>query len=362
MRIVVSGYYGFGNVGDEAILEVLVNLMRDISPEVEIVVLSARAINTFSRFKIRAISRNDFSVIASEIRKADLFISGGGGLLQDVTSRRSLYYYLALIFLAQIFNVPTILLAQGIGPFISPLSLKLLSQVLKKVKAVSVRDKVSLELIRSLGFKDYLQLTADLAFLLKPDYDAGDEILDSTGIRSKPYIFLSPSKAVDKPVSIEALIQSVLYLKEEFGLEILVAPFYPRLDRKALNLIKERLKERAYYLENDCSPRVMLGIIGRAKLVMASRLHPLISAVVTGVPFIGLAYDPKLVNLVEEIGTGIILPMDKVNPADLIYEISRIMEESSSVKDKLSSALPPLMERAELNRDFLLKVISTKDL
>lgn len=361
MKIVVSGYYGFGNLGDEAILEVLVDLIKNCDPTFEIVVLSARAKETAEKLKVKAISRNDFLIILKEIKSADLFISGGGGLLQDVTSKRSLYYYLALILTAQTFKIPTILLAQGIGPLTSPLSISLLSNVLKKTTAISVRDKVSYELVKLLGYRGNLQLTADLAFLLKPDVQKAKDLLYKIGINESPYIFLSPSKAVDNPTSIEALIQSVLFLREEFGFEILVSPFYQRADKNASKLICERLKKRAFYLNEEVSPKIMLGIIGASKLVLASRLHPLISAAVTGIPFLGIAYDPKLKNLVDEIGVGVILPMDKINPADIIYELTNILDNKNFYKNKLNENVLLMMERAELNRSFISNSILLKD-
>lgn len=358
MKVVISGYYGFGNIGDEAILSVSINLLRSILPKVEITVLSAKALKTASLFQVKAISRNDFSLIASEVKKADLFISGGGGLLQDVTSRRSLYYYLALISLAQYYKVPTLLLAQGVGPLTSKFSLKLLSLVLKGVKSISVRDKSSATFINNLGYTGKLLLTADLAFLLKPDYSKGAQVLEKLNINNKPYLFLSPSRALDNPSKVESVIQTVLFLKEEYGLEILVVPFYPRHDYFTLNLIKRRLKDRAHYFDDCFEPEVALALVGKSEIVVSSRLHPIISAVITEVPFLGISYDPKIDNLVNELGEGLTLQLSKVNPADMIYNSIITYENRDEIKARLKKLLLPLIERASLNFNFIREFIN----
>jgi len=358
MKVVISGYYGFGNIGDEAILSVSINLLRSLLPTVEITVLSAKAEKTASLFQVKAISRNDFSLIASEVKKADLFISGGGGLLQDVTSRRSLYYYLALISLAQYYKVPTLLLAQGVGPLTSKSSLKLLSLVLKGVKSISVRDKSSAILLNNLGYTGKLLLTADLAFLLKPDYLRGSRVLEKLNIHNKPYLFLSPSRALDSPSKVESAIQTVLFLKEEYGLEILVVPFYPRHDHFALELIKSRLKDRAHYIEDCFEPEVALALVGKSEMVVSSRLHPIISAAITEVPFLGISYDPKIDNLANELGEGLTLQLSKVNPADMIYNSIKIYENRAEIKARLKNLLLPLIERALLNINLIREFIN----
>ncbi|MBT9164245.1 MAG: hypothetical protein DDT23_00236 [candidate division WS2 bacterium] len=358
MKVVISGYYGFGNIGDEAILSVSINLLRSLLPDIEITVLSAKAEKTASLFQVKAISRNDFSLITSEVKKADLFISGGGGLLQDVTSRRSLYYYLALISLAQYYKVPTLLLAQGVGPLTSKSSLKLLSLVLKGVKSISVRDKPSATLLETLGYKGKLLLTADLAFLLKPDYLKGAQVLESLAINNKPYLFLSPSRALDRPSIVESVIQTVLFLKEEYGLEILVVPFYPRHDHFTLELIKNRLKDRAHYVEDCFEPEVALALVGRSEMIFSSRLHPIISAAITEVPFLGISYDPKVDNLAKELGEGLTLPLSKVKPADMIYHSIKIYENRAEIKARLKKLLLPLIERARLNINIIKEFIN----
>lgn len=112
-NVVVSGYYGSKNAGDEAMLAAMIEVLTDVNPQVNIMVISASPDDTARRHGVKAISWLDVSSIWCALRRADLLISGGGSLLQNVTSGRSLYYYLSVIALARFLGTPVMLYAQG---------------------------------------------------------------------------------------------------------------------------------------------------------------------------------------------------------------------------------------------------------
>ena len=115
-KIILSGYYGFDNAGDEAVLAALCQILRNRLPEAQLVALSAKPEQTAAALDVRAVNRWDKAALRAELQDAALFCSGGGSLLQDVTSVRSVWYYTSLLRLAQKQGVPTIVLAQGLGP------------------------------------------------------------------------------------------------------------------------------------------------------------------------------------------------------------------------------------------------------
>ena len=119
-RVVISGYYGFANAGDEAMLAAIVGSLKDIIPDVSITVITGNCRMTRENHNVQAVHRLNFFAIAAAIRRCDILISGGGSLLQDVTSARSLYYYLWIMKIALFFNKPVMLYARASAPSAVP--------------------------------------------------------------------------------------------------------------------------------------------------------------------------------------------------------------------------------------------------
>ena len=119
-RVVISGYYGFANAGDEAMLAAIVGSLKDIIPDVSITVITGNCRMTRENHNVQAVHRLNFFAIAAAIRRCDILISGGGSLLQDVTSARSLYYYLWIMKIALFFKKPVMLYAQASAPSAAP--------------------------------------------------------------------------------------------------------------------------------------------------------------------------------------------------------------------------------------------------
>lgn len=115
-RILISGYYGFDNAGDDSVLFGIIGSLKKQIPNVELAVLSNTPEDTQRLFGISSFNRWKIGTIIQEIKKSDLLIMGGGSLLQDATSPRSVIYYLGIAMIAKILRKPVIFYAQGIGP------------------------------------------------------------------------------------------------------------------------------------------------------------------------------------------------------------------------------------------------------
>ena len=140
-KILLSGYFGFDNVGDEAILNAMVKGIRKEMPDAELVAMSANPELTARKNGIRAIDRMSIISIMKEMRDMDLFISGGGSLFQDVTSRRSILYYLGVAYLAKvIFKKKVMIYSQGIGPVTDPKNRERMAKLFRKLDIINVRD------------------------------------------------------------------------------------------------------------------------------------------------------------------------------------------------------------------------------
>ena len=163
VRAVISGYYGFKNFGDELILSVLIEHLKSVN--VESVVLSSDIQFTKENNKVKAVDRFNIKNIVEEIKNSDVLISGGGSLLQDVTSFKSLVYYAFIIALGILFNKKVIIFAQGIGPLNNGLARFIVRKILKFCSYVSVRDEKSLELLKNWKIK--VDLVCDPVYSLK---------------------------------------------------------------------------------------------------------------------------------------------------------------------------------------------------
>ena len=82
IKLMISGYYGFNNCGDEAILKSMVRAFKEKIPQIKIVVLSQNPVQTYQTYQVKAINRLHLISILNCLRDTNLFISGGGGLLQ----------------------------------------------------------------------------------------------------------------------------------------------------------------------------------------------------------------------------------------------------------------------------------------
>ena len=115
-KFMISGFYGAGNVGDEAILEAMLTRIVKEHKDAECYVISKNQKATKADHNVETIGRNDFSGFFKHLLTTDVLISGGGSLLQDVTSKKSLAYYIGVIFSGVLFRKKIMLYSHGIGP------------------------------------------------------------------------------------------------------------------------------------------------------------------------------------------------------------------------------------------------------
>ena len=183
-KIVISGYYGFANAGDEAMLAAIVKALRSTEDSVELTVISGNPQITAAKYGVSSIHRFNPLEIFLSLRDCDLLLSGGGSLLQDVTSKRSLLYYLSVLALGLLLGKRVMLYAQGIGPIHSGLLRKLTKAVCSRADLITVRDQDSLYELRHIGIPaEKVQLTADAVLTLPQEgKEQGRQLLSEWGV------------------------------------------------------------------------------------------------------------------------------------------------------------------------------------
>jgi polysaccharide pyruvyl transferase CsaB len=305
--IMISGYYGFGNCGDEAILMVMVQKFSKYIPKDKIIVLSHKPEKTKSLYHVNSIYRLNLFSIIYRLRQSGAFISGGGGLLQDVSGKGfSVLYYLGLIFLARLCNVPIIIYGQGIGPIKNAINKKLVYLAFKNVNMIIVRDSQSKDFLEKIGILNKkIIVNADTTFLLKKK-EIPDEVNQKYGLKNmsnrktkNPRIGVvirnCPDIAKDYDKKITELAKISDYLIERYLATLFFIPFQLDTDVPIIKDVVKNMKfTQVKIIREELSPDVILSLISELSILIGMRLHSIIFATITDTPFIAIDYDPKV--------------------------------------------------------------------
>ncbi|MBV8372761.1 MAG: polysaccharide pyruvyl transferase CsaB, partial [Candidatus Eremiobacteraeota bacterium] len=299
MRVLLSGYYGFGNLGDEALLEVIVERMRARFPNVELEVLSAAPRATSNAFGVAAESRWDIRAVRRAIARANVVLSGGGGLLQNATSLRSLLYYAGIVRESIRSKRKTMIFAQSIGP-LDLWGRFIVRRACRGLARATVRDGRSLELLNALVPDVPVERTADPVFLYDLPADEIDLSAEGLGPQGGAYAVVSVRKAPSLKEAAPVVARSVDRLAHRHGVRTAFLPLGGASDAEASTEII-RACTSAPVLLPECGLAKAAAIVRGARAVIGMRLHALVLAARFSVPFLALAYDPKVASLGDDL-------------------------------------------------------------
>lgn len=304
--VVICGAYGRSNAGDDAILEAILQEMRAIDPDMPITVLTKDPKATRLTYRVRTAGRMDVLTWKKAMRHAALYINGGGSLIQDVTSRRSLWFYLHNIQAAHKAGCKVQMYGCGIGPVLREQHRQLAARVLNaSVDVITLREPDSLKELQSMGVtKPEILLTADPALTLPAaNSDEIDSVLLRSGIppRGNYLCFaLRNWKGFEEKTPLFG--QAAQYAYETYGLTPVFAAVEKHLDPVAGRLAAAGLKIPHYFLDDAGSAGTIIGALSRMQAVVSMRLHALIFAAGQGIPLAGVVYDPKVSAFLRYIG------------------------------------------------------------
>lgn len=300
-KVLISGYYGFKNFGDEAILSVLVSHLKEIGAD--ITVFSSDTEYTCKNYSVKSVNSFDMLNVLKEIQKTDVLISGGGSLLQDVTSLKSLVYYSLIIAIALLFNKKVIIFAQGIGPINNKFAQFIVKNLLKQCSYVTVRDENSFNLLNKWNVKSELVCDPIFSLNLKPEDNEG-----VVGIQLRDFktmnlnllhklALLVVTKFSDKKIEIYSLQEALdLDLCKRF--EAILHAFNPDLKTE---IVTDDIIEK----------------ISRLDYLIAMRFHALLVALKCGVKTCAINYDIKVEKLAHEAS----IPLISMNAQENLEEV-----------------------------------------
>ena len=357
----ISGYYGSNNHGDDVLLKAITDDLRQINPDIKITVISKRPNETKQIYKVNSIQRFNFPLILLALRRTNLLIMGGGSLIQDLTSTKSLIYYVFVMNMAARAKAKVMLYANGIGPLFLEKNKKRAVNALEKVEKITLRDAQSKEALDQLGLKnDRILVTSDAAFgFANKNPDAGAAILDKVGIMGKKYFCVSIRgwKALkDDFVSEMAVFCD--YMNEKHGLVPLFIPMQPSNDAEISTQVMEKTKKQSYYLQEAFAVDEILSIIGHAQFLVGMRLHSVIYGASASTPVIGLVYDPKVSAMFKELGQEYYLNLQDISAARLIDFSESILANRDEIVKTLAKVTEPMAQKARSNAVIAYDIIN----
>lgn len=324
-KVTISGYYGFDNFGDEGILGILVQNLKASELVDEITVFSHNPDITSKRYDVKSINTFSFIQVLNNLENTDVLISGGGSLLQDVTSLKSLIYYLWVIFMALQYKKKVTIFAQGIGPINNPIASFITKILLKKCHYISVRDEKSLFLLRGWGINPNLVADPMWNLELAPNFPS-----NRIGIQLRSW----------KTLSDDFLYSLAKNVAESYSdKEIYIYSFQDSQDHELckkfdcfLNLINNNIKTRVLH---NSSNQEIIESFKYLNTLIAMRYHACLLGLKYGIKTLPISYDEKVEKLAKELD----LPYLKLNEKDKIAGLIGNLEliDTQKINEKVSS-------------------------
>lgn len=363
-RVLVSGYYGCGNVGDEAILAGMVSGFRELAPTVELIVLSGDPEATSAEHGVIAVPRGLRSA-RHQAKLADLLISGGGGLLQDVTSWRSPLYYLAVMHFARRAGRPVAFIGQSVGPLRRATVRAAVRRVLAGVEVVSVRDRRSVDVLQRLGLARTPQVTADLAFLLPPPTPAEiSSVQKKVGLaeleaaaHAAVALRPVPGRGADSDLATR-LGAAIGEVCERADLRPLLLPMQPSLDAGFAHRAAAAMGCDCHVIAAELTARETLSLVASCRILIGMRLHALVFAALAAVPPVAISYDPKVDGLVEQLGLAPATGVAHLNTGHLATETRRAVVGRDEIVARLATRTPQLRADALRNVELAVELLA----
>lgn len=358
-HVIICGYHGFSNSGDETLLKVIVEDLKRVCPGVHITVLSMKPSKTAKANGVDAVFRYDPFKISRLMKTADLFVFGGGSLLQDATSTRSLYYYLTILKIALDNHVKVMLYGNGIGPLNKEKNRAATAKVLNRVQLITVRDEGSARLLEEIGVTvPEILVTADPVFALQLEY-GGDAGLrrEARLPEGKKYAVFAIRKwktlSQDHSRELAAFCEEIY---RQYDIVPLFVPMQYREDAEAACAVGKYITTPFSLIDRNMSVEEILSLIRNAEFVVAMRLHALIYSAIADTPAIALSYDTKVTEFMQMTRQEACIDAEKADARKLLEMVGCITKN----RDALHSELDILRAKARENTAYAAAFLREK--
>lgn len=369
-RIVVSGYYGFRNSGDEAVLRSILLALAEQGEangvSIQPVVLSADPAWTSRMYGVEAVRRMHPKDVLNALRTSDGLISGGGSLLQDATSAKTIPYYTGIIKLAQFLGKPTFIYSQGIGPVNRRWMDPLIRSSMRKSAYVSVRDAESAALLERIGVPHgRIEVVPDpvMGLPLPAGAAAGRAPAAAGEAAAVPVLGVSLRHWRKDGADLGRAADALAELASRRAVRLRFLPFHTPDDAETSKLVMERLGGRlaggssAELAAPGDDPQQMLLEVSRCDALFGMRLHALIYAANQMVPMLGLSYDPKIDQFLQRLGLTPIGTTEQLDPAAFADSAERLLDNRTGWTEQHREAIERLRQQSQQPAQQIAKLL-----
>lgn len=394
--IVISGYYGFKNSGDEAVLKSILTALEQEGKAAGIVinpvVLSIDPEWTSAVYGVKSVHRMKLGEVRQAIKDSDGLISGGGSLLQDATSPKTIPYYLGVLKIAQWIGKPTFIYAQGVGPVNRKLFYPMIRSIFRKCTYISVRDIQSGELLQAMGISgEAIHVVPDPVMglplpegggvhidsnpgsaleendvasvsTIEDHRDSSEETLagsslsnrETEGEGSLPVIGISVRYWHSERKELKAVAEGLKALAAQRPVHLRFLPFHQPDDLEASQFIASGIGDiskngsKVSFYRDEKQPQDMLREVSRCDMILGMRLHSLIYAANQRVPLLGISYDPKINHFLKRLGSEPVGSSESLDADTLKDQMLKLLDDAAAWKAEHGEQITVLKQEAAL--------------
>lgn len=350
-RLLLAGYFGCGNLGDDAVLLGFTAAAAERGHTFQ--VLAGAPEQLMRRYGLAGVPRKNMGAVADAIESADALVFPGGSVFQDVSSAASCAYYSKLVSMASKRGKKVVMLGQGVGPVKTFFGKRWTASSFAAASGVAVRDPESERTLRSLGYSGGVTVAADMAWLLPPQGKSGE----SFGVASSKTVGIAPRPWGKGPAVAELFAETARALTQRGFMPVFIE-MDSEHDGPLLSEIGKRLGGKAPEIKNLDSPRTVQQRIARMDAVIAMRLHAAILAAGEGVPPYLVSYDPKVSALAPALGLASPPRVEGLAATRLVEGFCSFMQDAPKLAAALEGRVAPMRAAAERNLEVLDRALA----
>jgi len=385
--VLIAGYYGFGNTGDEAILSGIIAGLRAEKPDLTLKVVTANPKQTKDNYDVEAVLWNDIADLIASVKASDLVILGGGGLFHDywgvdestllTAQHAGLPYFAGIPLLANLLEKPCMIYAVGVGPLLTDSGKRLTKMAFERCQVASVRDPYSLEVLRELEIdlsEERVFLFADPAFnQLLADPEEACQILKDHSIDTETPTLGVALRFWDigtDPDQWEIEIAEALdsWIESKNG-QVVFLPFQQESvsvyedDFAVATRVVSKMSQadKCTIIEKKLPSELLGAMIAECDALIGMRLHAVIYAMKAAVPVLALSYDPKVRAVMERANlANLVLNPEQWVKADILKALKRL--EKPALPKRMEAYTEEMDTLASKNLDLALELLESQEI